>query len=232
MNNEPVKGDLKTENGFDWVFDGSNWLKINPANEPVAWINRIGKDGEHGYLEWDKDDSAKVSTPLYTHPHPDNLGLAESIIKQQQLEIEALKKQLDTRTKELIGASFYEHDYKTMVANSEPVAWWTGEFNDEADDFMFDKTKQNHMNHINSRTHEFFPIPLYTHPVKEQDEQFKKGFETGKEEGWKAHKFHHPVKELTDEEIMEVATINLGHSMGLLNWMGFARAILRKAQEK
>ena len=40
-----------------------------------------------------------------------------------------------------------------------------------------------------------------------------------------------PVKELTDEEIMEVATINLGHSMGLLNWMGFARAILRKAQE-
>ena len=39
-----------------------------------------------------------------------------------------------------------------------------------------------------------------------------------------------PSKELTDEEIMEVATINLGHSMGLLNWMGFARAILRKAQ--
>jgi hypothetical protein len=44
--------------------------------------------------------------------------------------------------------------------------------------------------------------------------------------------YTHPVKELTDEEIMEVATINLGHSMGLLNWMGFARAILRKAQEK
>jgi len=93
MNNEPVKGDLKTENGFDWVFDGSNWLKINPANEPVAWINRIGKDGEHGYLEWDKDDSAKVSTPLYAHPHPDNLGLAESIIKQQQLKIADLEKQ-------------------------------------------------------------------------------------------------------------------------------------------
>ena len=37
--------------------------------------------------------------------------------------------------------------------------------------------------------------------------------------------------EITDEEIMEVATINLGHSMGLLNWMGFARAILKKAQE-
>jgi uncharacterized protein YPO0396 len=44
--------------------------------------------------------------------------------------------------------------------------------------------------------------------------------------------YTHPVKELTDEEIEEVAVINLGHSMGLLNWMGFARAILRKAQEK
>jgi hypothetical protein len=44
--------------------------------------------------------------------------------------------------------------------------------------------------------------------------------------------YTHPVKELTDEEITEVATINLGHSMGLLNWMGFARAILRKAQDK
>jgi hypothetical protein len=44
--------------------------------------------------------------------------------------------------------------------------------------------------------------------------------------------YTHPVKELTDEEIEEVAVINLGHSMGLLNWMGFARAILRKAQKK
>ena len=37
-------------------------------NEPVAWINRKGKDGEHGYLEWDKDDEAEINTPLYTHP--------------------------------------------------------------------------------------------------------------------------------------------------------------------
>jgi hypothetical protein len=38
------------------------------SNEPVAWINRKGKDGEHGYLEWDKDDEAEINTPLYTHP--------------------------------------------------------------------------------------------------------------------------------------------------------------------
>ena len=48
-----------------------------------------------------------------------------------------------------------------------------------------------------------YPIPLYTHPV-----------------------------ELTDEEIQEVA-----HGFGAIGWMGdttyeFARAILRKAQEK
>ena len=164
-------------------------------------------------------------------------GLAESIVKQQQLEIEALKKQLDTRTKELIGASFYEHDYKTMMANSEPVAWWTGEFNDEADDFMFDKTKQNHMNHINSRTHEFFPIPLYTHPVKEQ----------GNPVAWRSQSpdgywsvYQAPVegaeplytgfKELTDEEIRECIHQIDPNKTDM--FMSFARAILRKAQEK
>jgi hypothetical protein len=44
--------------------------------------------------------------------------------------------------------------------------------------------------------------------------------------------YTHPVKELTDEEIQEVA-----HGFGAIGWMGdttyeFARAILRKAQEK
>jgi hypothetical protein len=114
-------------------------------------------------------------------------------------------------------------------------------------------------------------IPLYTHSVKELDEQFEKGFKAGKEEGWKAHKFYHPVKEqdesfdrtashmageyvshpvkeqdtdcqyckqgcircdarkqLTDEEIEEVFySLDVGH-----NSTDFARAILRKAQEK
>jgi hypothetical protein len=65
-------------------------------NEPVAWINRKGKDGEHGYLEWDKDDEAEINTPLYTHS--DQMGLAESIIKQQELriaELESLCKNAD-----------------------------------------------------------------------------------------------------------------------------------------
>ena len=56
-------------------------------NEPVAWIN------EHGEISI--EEHWAYPTPLYTHPHPDNLGLAESIIKQQQAEIEALKEKLD-----------------------------------------------------------------------------------------------------------------------------------------
>ena len=78
-------------------------------------------------------------------------------------------------------------------------------------------------------------FPLYTHPVKELDEQFKKGFEAGKEEGWKAHKFHNPVKELTDEEIANTwddvrkdATLK----SSMKDIQDFARAILKKAQEK
>ena len=126
---------------------------------------------------------------------------------------------------------------------NEPVAY--GMFKDN--EFYDAIHPKQYTEHIGSYT-----IALYTHPVKEQDEQFKKGFEAGKEEGWKAHKFHHPVKEqdtdcqyckqgcircdarkqLTDEEIAEVID-----DMSLLlnkyvNPYEFARAILRKAQEK
>ena len=74
---------------------------------------------------------------------------------------------------------------------------------------------------------------LKAHPVKELDEQFKKGFEAGKEEGWKAHKFHHPVKELTDEEIRHIQAQCHLKDVGYDGFiMRFARAILRKASEK
>ena len=76
--------------------------------------------------------------------------------------------------------------------NNEPVAWM-----DEDENVVFEKCK-------------VYPIPLYTHPVKDLDEQFKKGFKAGKEEGWKAHKFHHPVKELTDEVIEQVRVAIMG----------------------
>ena len=93
---------------------------------------------------------------------------------------------------------------------------------------------------------------LKAHPLKELDEQFKKGFKAGKEEGWKAHKFHHPAKEqdtdcqyckqgcircdarkqLTDEEIIKVYEDMLGVASAKGSAIDFAREVLRKAQEK
>ena len=105
---------------------------------------------------------------------------------------------------------------------SEPVAWlFRGHFYDTDPS---DWTVHEHPN---------VPvIPLYTHPVKELDEQFKKGFKAGKEEGWKAHKFHYPVKELTDEEIIKVYEDMLGVASAKGSAIDFARAILKKASEK
>jgi hypothetical protein len=62
-------------------------------NEPVAWMYRIKDTDNRWELTWNKPTTEELfdTEPLYTQPHPDNLGLAESIIKQQQLEIEALK---------------------------------------------------------------------------------------------------------------------------------------------
>jgi hypothetical protein len=79
-------------------------------NEPVAI--RYDFDG-YGYQYTDSGSGSDWQSrvkgePLYTHPHPDNLGLAESIIKQQQLEIEALKKQNADMNRRLLGWDIYE----------------------------------------------------------------------------------------------------------------------------
>ena len=61
-------------------------------NEPVAWVYLEKWMAGIAYPdECFSDEEVKGAIPLYTHSHPDNLGLAESIIKQQKLEIEALK---------------------------------------------------------------------------------------------------------------------------------------------
>ena len=124
----------------------------------------------------------------------------------------------------------------TALYEQTPVAWLaigenTNVFFDEETALSIDKNA----------------TPLYTHPAKELDEQFKKGFEAGKEEGWKAHKFHHPAKTLTDEEILtaikefaeEVMPYKEYENTYSDGWLDACNeiysavfAILRKAQEK
>ena len=72
-------------------------------------------------------------------------------------------------------------------------------------------------------------IPLYTHPVEEQDESFDRTA------SHMAGEYVSYQKELTDEEIAEIAMQcsdmdEYGNSQ--LKEYEFARAILRKAQEK
>lgn len=62
------------------------------TNEPVAWIN---KTGTHGYLEWDKDDEADESIPLYTQ---EQLEEARKLGMQQERalwELSAIGQEID-----------------------------------------------------------------------------------------------------------------------------------------
>ena len=72
-------------------------------NEPVAWrnlcVSNIGEDSEWIYNEIGQGE------PLYTHPHPDNLGLAESIIKQQANQLAKYKQALESIANEYVELS-------------------------------------------------------------------------------------------------------------------------------
>ena len=102
--------------------------------------------------------------------------------------------------------------------NNEPVAW-----------MLADKEKE-YIRSIMAVQHDFVPqgcveIPLYIHPVEEQDESFDRtaSHMAGEYMAYKA--------ELTDEEINEIVwqqNLLLGND----DLRKFAKAILRKAQEK
>ena len=92
---------------------------------------------------------------------------------------------------------------------NKPVAWM-----DENENVIFEKNWA-------------YPIPLYTHPVK--DKPHPKCDE--------ACMYLCQMRELTDEEIMEIVAdkYEKGHGRYIdtkLFFVEFARAILRKAQEK
>ena len=71
-----------------------------------------------------------------------------------------------------------------------------------------------------------FTIPLYTHPVNPYQSITNTKIEPT------VVSYTHPVKELTDEEIIKVYEDMLGVASAKGSAIDFARAILRKAQEK
>jgi len=124
---------------------------------------------------------------------------------------------------------------------NKPVAWWTGKFDDESEDFIFPETRQKFIDHPIAKNHLLFPIPLYTHPVKElhlslqksQDGELLAVTYTDDEHRivevlWEKP----PVKELTDEEIIDIWFEVAETNSIAERQIQFAKAILRKAQEK
>ena len=128
--------------------------------------------------------------------------------------------------------------------NNEPVAWTDGKGN------YFDKNSFFPVHDL---------IPLYTHPVKDRekdrlrfsDEAFNRWLDESISDsghtvydlvenvceawhGWENSQYYtHPVKEqLTDEEILEIASPMFEDARYPSTALDFARAILRKASEK
>ena len=109
--------------------------------------------------------------------------------------------------------------------NNEPVAWMAlNELNGSYSTFTNDQ-KQRLLPHVSQCYGKW--IPLYTHPVK--DKPHPKCDE--------ACMYLCRMRELTDEEIMEIVAdkYEKGHGRYIdtkLFFVEFAKAILRKAQEK
>jgi len=100
----------------------------------------------------------------------------------------------------------------------EPVTWAT----EDLQNVMSPKFKEMHKD-INSSTRKQFPVPLYAHlPMRELTEDTECKY-------CKQGCFRCDArKTLSDEEILEVWKENYGD----VNILNFARAILKKANEK
>jgi hypothetical protein len=123
-----------------------------------------------------------------------------TMLRQQQAEIEALKQIIDAN-------NLNQNIGQFVKPTNEPVAWMYEKPNG-ASKLSFVKEKM--------LWEDMTETPLYTHPVKEQDESFDRtaSHMAGEYVSYKA--------ELTDEEIMQMLKLGLDEF----------RSILRKAQEK
>ena len=104
--------------------------------------------------------------------------------------------------------------------NNEPVAW------------MLADKEAEHIRSIMAVQHDFVPegcveIPLYTHLAETITLAELRKTELYRTEQTRSLREFLEPKELTDEEIIEVM-----NSFVVFDFIGFARAILRKAQKK
>ena len=81
------------------ITEGFKALKAMRNNKPVAWM--LVDENWNDFCRYSSYPT-KGAIPLYTHPHPDNLGLAESIIKQQELRIAELEAKIDEMAGEIM----------------------------------------------------------------------------------------------------------------------------------
>ena len=146
--------------------------------------------------------------------HGDVYGLfnkrIQNMLRQQQTEIEALKLQLQTtltnrNLRTYDGkASFNKENPVKEVFNTEPVAWmYETEMQDGTTVKRVSGAWECEYKYIVDACDRGYPTPLYTHPAKT----------------------------LTDEEIHKIAQEHFHAGLGI-SPLDFARAILRKAQEK
>lgn len=166
----------------------------------------------------------QVKNATYWKRQHDNLLMK---LNTCAIKVSELEKKLDIRTRELIGASFYEHDYKTMMANNKPVAYLNDGFLEWNKDHKADKV-----------------VPLYTHPVKELDRELLDKTIIDQQNEIKNLRKNLDIAlmivnkpELTDEEINDAW--KQSHEDGIAMQQGFttqqhyfAHLILRKAQAK
>ena len=212
-------------------------------NKPVAWRKVVGNVTKHyQYNEMGE------GTPLYTHPSEHDLGIAEAIgfekghksaedmLRQQQAEIEALKKQrgdihengaqvIDRLDKMIVQQGYEIQDLQEwkrslMEGNAEQQAeieaLKAGKIR-AYDNGVEDGRKPNTNNE---------PVAW----MNKEANVFAQHEEGAKNFGCTIPLYTHPVKELTDEEINEIVwqqNLLLGND----DLRKFARAILRKASE-
>ena len=148
-----------------------------------------------------------------TYPFVGVMEIAATMLRQQQAEIEALKMDIHSLT----------YGERLTKYFNKPVAY--GKYIENAKMWLVVE--------LNADMPEGY-IPLYTHPVSKAKDRFPNFESICLQCGTTIYK---PFKELTDEEIHELAnehlrTQNQDGAKVVLGLEDFARAILRKAQEK